>query len=177
MLLWISNSIGRKNWHGGNDTRDMTPLHEWVLCITRLNGSKVLCDVKYDNGFRNADVANAAQRAREENTRRQNEAEAARRKMEAARQQAESDATERRKQVAVANCKGGPKISGGPWFSSTYSVAVVDETKGGDFFCVTTVEYISAAPNPFGGKAARARFTGYEKRTFESISQVRDFAY
>ena len=56
-------------------------------------------------------------------------------------------------------------------------MAVVDETKGGDFFCVTTVEYISAAPNPFGGKAARARFTGYEKRTFESISQVRDFAY
>jgi hypothetical protein len=45
---------------------------------------------------------------------------------------------------------------------------------------VKTVEYLSPAVNPFGGKAARARFTGYRYNIFNDfrlVVEVRDFAY
>jgi hypothetical protein len=86
-------------------------------------------------------------------------------------------ALENAKQLALNDCQGGPKLSGGPWFSSTYRVAANDEIKNAGFFCVKSVEYISAAPNPFGGNAARARFTGYRVGDFQSLVTVRDFAY
>lgn len=97
--------------------------------------------------------------------------------IEEAKKKADAEANEKRKQAALAGCAGGPNLSGGPWFSSTYSVAARDETRRGNFFCVKTVEYISAAPNPFGGNAARARFTGYRNSDFQPVVEVRDFAY
>lgn len=89
----------------------------------------------------------------------------------------EAEALVKRKEVATKDCGARPVLSGGPWFSSTYSVAAMDETQRGNFFCIKTVEYVSAAPNPFGGNAARARFTGYRKGDFQSVVEVRDFAY
>jgi hypothetical protein len=89
-------------------------------------------------------------------------------------------ANEKRKEAAIKDCAGGPKLSGGPWFSSTYSVAANDEVnraKRDGYFCIKTVEYVSAAPNPFGGKAARAKFIGYNNRNFAPLVQVRDFPY
>jgi hypothetical protein len=102
-------------------------------------------------------------------------------------------ALEKQKSAALADCGAEPAISGGPWFSSTYKVAARDAARSG-FLCVKTVEYISAAPNPFGGNAARARFVGYQARyepqrgafglavgqemsTYELTSEVRDFPY
>ncbi len=102
-------------------------------------------------------------------------------------------AAEKQKSAALADCGAEPAISGGPWFSSTYKVAARDAARSG-FLCVKTVEYISAAPNPFGGNAARARFVGYQARyepqrgafglpvgqeisTYELTSEVRDFPY
>jgi hypothetical protein len=49
--------------------------------------------------------------------------------------------------------------------------------QGGGFLCVKSVEYVSAAPNPFGGNAARARFTGYDGFEYKLVNQVRDFPY
>ena len=98
----------------------------------------------------------------------------------AAAAQAASEMNEKRRQIAVTDCGSGPKFSGGPWFSSTYGVAANDEVqraKEAGYFCIKDVEYLSAAPNPFGGKAARAKFTGYKKDRFELLVQVRDFAY
>lgn len=93
---------------------------------------------------------------------------------------AESDANDKRRQVAIADCGNGPKFSGGPWFSSTYSVAANDEARRAqqsEYFCLKAIEYVSAAPNPFGGNAARVRFSGYSKNDFRLLVQVRDFAY
>jgi hypothetical protein len=45
------------------------------------------------------------------------------------------------------------------------------------FVCVKTVEYISPAPNPFGGNAARARFIGYDNNNYNNLVEVRDFPY
>lgn len=99
------------------------------------------------------------------------------REAEARKKAEEAEALTKRKQVAINDCGARPVLSGGPWFSSTYSVAAMDETQRGNFFCVKTVEYVSAAPNPFGGNAARARFTGYRKDDFQPVTEVRDFAY
>jgi len=102
-------------------------------------------------------------------------------------------AVEKQKSAALADCGAEPVVSGGPWFSSTYKVAARDAARHG-FLCVKTIEYISAAPNPFGGNAARARFVGYQARyepqrgafglpigqevsTYELTSEVRDFPY
>jgi hypothetical protein len=88
---------------------------------------------------------------------------------------------ERKKGTAVADCGNSPAMSGGPWFSSTYKIAAQDEAQraiaGGAFVCVKQIEYVSAAPNPFGGSAARARFVGYDKMDYNSLIQVRDFPY
>lgn len=98
--------------------------------------------------------------------------------------------------LALAECKNGPKLSGGPWFSSTYSIAAQDTIRSllrsdeGEqmplfgqmapqrgFLCVASVEYISAAVNQFGGNAARARFVGFDNIKYEPLSEVRDFPY
>jgi hypothetical protein len=110
---------------------------------------------------------------------RQEERDAEQRRRLAAEEEGrklEAEARAKRKESAQADCGTSPKISGGPWFSSTYSVAANDEARRG-FFCVKLVEYVSAAPNPFGGKAARARFIGYNTGDFQPTVQVRDFAY
>jgi hypothetical protein len=108
-------------------------------------------------------------------------------------QENEIRAVEKQKSAALADCGAEPSISGGPWFSSTYKVAARDAARHG-FLCVKTIEYVSAAPNPFGGNAARARFVGYQARyqqkrgafglpvgqeisTYELTSEVRDFPY
>jgi len=93
----------------------------------------------------------------------------------------EAELSEQQKKSALAYCGAEPAISGGPWFSSTYKVAARDEAKRG-FFCVKTIEYVSDAPNPFGGKAARARFRGYrhtysKTQPYNLVDEVRDFAY
>lgn len=87
---------------------------------------------------------------------------------------------ESKKSAAITDCGSAPSVSGGPWsswFTSAYSVGALDEARRGDFFCVKSIEYISPAPNPFGGSAARAQFTGYSASNFEQIVQVRDFIY
>jgi hypothetical protein len=99
------------------------------------------------------------------------------REAEARKKAEEAEALAKRRQVAVKDCGARPILSGGPWFSSTYSVAAMDEARRGNFFCVKTVEHISAAPNPFGGNAARARFTGYRNSDFQPVVEIRDFAY
>lgn len=109
----------------------------------------------------------------------QQEAQAQAQKAEAEAQKAEADAMEKKKQAALADCGPTPKISGGPWFSSTYSIAAVDTARNykNAFLCVKTVQYISAAPNPFGGKAARAEFIGYSAQDYGPVSYVADFPY
>jgi hypothetical protein len=92
---------------------------------------------------------------------------------------------ERRKLAALADCGTSPKLSDGPWFSSTYKVAAQDAARkavsGGDFgpsfLCVKSVEYISPAPNPYGGNAARIKVTGYDPIKFELKAEVGDIAY
>jgi len=90
---------------------------------------------------------------------------------------AQAEAKEKQKQAALADCGPSPQVTGGPWFSSTYSIAALDAARHGNYLCTKTIEYISAAPNPFGGKAARARFTGYRAFDFQLVNEVRDFAY
>jgi uncharacterized protein DUF4189 len=89
---------------------------------------------------------------------------------------------EQRKAIAEKDCPREPSILGGPWFSSTYRIGALDAARNAvsaDFdrvFCVKSVEYLSDAPNPFGGKAARARFIVYD-RDYKLVSQTRDFPY
>lgn len=89
---------------------------------------------------------------------------------------------EQRKAIAQKDCPREPTIVGGPWFSSTYKIGAMDAARNAvtaDFdrvFCVKSVEYLSDAPNPFGGKAARARFIVYD-RDYKLVSQIRDFPY
>jgi hypothetical protein len=91
---------------------------------------------------------------------------------------AAAQAREQRKQAAVNDCgTSGPGISGGPWLSSTYKTAVLDEVRRSGLFCVKAVEYVGAAVNPLGGNAARAKFTGYDGVEFNVVTQVRDFPY
>jgi hypothetical protein len=40
------------------------------------------------------------------------------------------------------------------------------------FSCVKTIEYISAAPNPFGGNVARVRLIGYDPVKYDSLTLV-----
>lgn len=89
---------------------------------------------------------------------------------------AETGEKEKRRYVTLADCGSSPKISSGPCFSSTYNVAATDAARHSGLFCVKTIEGVSAAPNPFGGNAARARFTGH-CRDFELTSVVKDFFY
>lgn len=103
-------------------------------------------------------------------------AEQERLEREAQARKGEAEAKEQRRLAALADCGSSPKISGGPWFSSTYSVGAGDAARRSGLLCVKTIEYISDAPNPFGGKAARARFTGYS-RGFQLTSVVQDFPY
>jgi hypothetical protein len=105
--------------------------------------------------------------------------EAERHAIEQARiEQEQKRAREKRRQVALADCGGTPKLVGGPWFSSTYSVAARDVAQHANgFACVKLVEYISAAPNPFGGKAARVRLTGFDDRDFQPKVAVIDIPY
>ena len=95
----------------------------------------------------------------------------------AKRAQLAAEEKERRKQAALADCGTTPTISGGPWFSSTYKVAAGDATRNPQFLCVKSVEYISAAPNPYGGNAARAKFSGYEPFDYQPVVKLFDFAY
>ena len=89
-------------------------------------------------------------------------------------------ALEARQAVARQDCGQQAAISGGPWFSSTYKVAVNDEIgkyiQSGRMFCIKSVEYISAAPNPLGGNAARIKVTGYD-RSLRLVYFVEDIAY
>lgn len=88
-----------------------------------------------------------------------------------------AQAQEARKNAALADCGAAPTLSGGPWFSSTYKTAATDASRNGRFLCVKTVEYIGAAVNPFGGNAARAKFTGYDALSLQPLSLVMDFPY
>ena len=96
------------------------------------------------------------------------QAEQDRLKSEALARKVAVDAGEQRERAALADCGSSPSISGGPWFSSTYKTGVqheIEEAMHGmfpSFFCVKSVEYLGPAPNPFGGNAARARFTGHD---------------
>jgi hypothetical protein len=94
---------------------------------------------------------------------------------------ADAAAAVQRKQAAIADCGAEPTFSGGPWFSSTYKTAAIDMGRrpppDGRFLCVKTIEYIGAAVNPFGGNAARAKFTGYDAFAFQPLSMVMDFPY
>jgi hypothetical protein len=95
-------------------------------------------------------------------------------------QRADAEARQKRKQVAIADCGAATTISGGPWFSSTYKIAAQEAARTyypNKFLCVKTVKYVSDAPNPFGGKAARAEFVGYDMENFNFLSQVLDFPY
>ncbi len=98
-------------------------------------------------------------------------------------QRAAADTAEQRKHIALADCGPAPSVSGGPWFSSTYKAAVRNEivniTRGIDrsFFCIKSVEYLGAAPNPFGGNAARAKFTGYDPDNLNLTTREREFPY
>lgn len=82
-----------------------------------------------------------------------------------------------RKLAALQQCGPEPKISGGPWFSSTYKVAARDAARHSEFVCVSSVEYLSAAPNPFGGNAARIRLTGFDAYKFEPKVMTIDIPY
>jgi hypothetical protein len=95
---------------------------------------------------------------------------------DAARKAAALEDLEKQRKAATSDCGTDIKLSGGPWFSSTYAIAAKDEAKRG-FFCVKSIEYVSEAVNPFGGKAARARFIGYSQQDFSSVTEVRDFPY
>lgn len=126
-----------------------------------------------------------AQEAQDETERREREAagkarQAAEKKLHEERVAAVAKvAAEKAKvrQAALADCGASPRLSGGPWFSSTYSVAAKDQARSERYLCIKSVEYISAAPNPFGGKAARARITGYTSYDFQPVVEVIDFAY
>jgi len=85
---------------------------------------------------------------------------------------------EAERQNAIRDCGDQVNVSGGPWLSSTYKMAAQDEAKRG-MFCVKKVEYVSDAPNPFGGKAARANFIGYVHAGQHYVlkTETRDFAY
>jgi hypothetical protein len=107
----------------------------------------------------------------------QRAAAAAASKAEEERAAAAARAKEQVKLTALANCGATPNISGGPWFSSTYKTAAIDSSRNESFLCVKTVEYIGAAVNLFGGNAARARFTGYDRVSYEPLSIVMDFPY
>jgi hypothetical protein len=104
-------------------------------------------------------------------------------KSEALARNAAAEAAGQRKQAALVDCGSSPAISGGPWFSSTYKTGVqheVEEATRGmfpSFFCVKSVEYLGPAPNPFGGNAARARFTGHDLRDLSTITTERQFPY
>jgi hypothetical protein len=103
------------------------------------------------------------------------------RQQEALKQKQAAEENEKRKQAALADCGTAPTISGGPWFSSTYKTAATDMGRrpppDGRFVCVKSIEYIGAAVNPFGGNAARAKFTGYDAFSFQPLSMVMDFPY
>lgn len=104
--------------------------------------------------------------------------EAQRQQAEAAKQaEQEAQAKERIRQAALADCGPQPSISGGPWFSSTYKTAAADAARNERFLCVKIIEYVGPAVNPFGGNAARAKFTGYAASTFQPLSAVMDFPY
>jgi len=104
-------------------------------------------------------------------------AEQERLEREAQARKAEAEAKERRRLTALAACGSRPTLSGGPWFSSTYSVAANDQARAVGMLCVKSIEYVGAAPNPFGGNAARARFTGYGASDFQPLVVVQDFFY
>jgi hypothetical protein len=106
------------------------------------------------------------------------QAKAAAEEQQRQQQQAKAE-KERLMAAARADCGASAVLSGGPWFSSTYKIAAGDEAKRaiGRFLCVKSVEYVSAAPNPFGGNAARAKFTGYDAMQLKPLIEVRDFAY
>jgi hypothetical protein len=112
-------------------------------------------------------------------TNQENQRIAAQRQQEEAARQAQlvAEANQKIRQAALADCGPQPTISGGPWFSSTYKIAASDASRNGRFLCTKTIEYIGAAVNPFGGNAARARFTGYDAITFQPLVEVRDFPY
>ena len=88
-----------------------------------------------------------------------------------------AQAKEKIKQTALADCGPQPAVSGGPWFSSTYKVAAADAARADGLLCTKTVEYIGPAVNPFGGNAARAKFSGYDAINFQPVMVVRDFPY
>jgi len=95
-------------------------------------------------------------------------------------QEAKQAEKERLKQAAQSDCGASPTLSGGPWVSSTYKVGALDEAERALsrwFLCVKAIEYISPAPNPLGGNAARAKFVGYDRFEYKPHSEIRDFFY
>lgn len=114
---------------------------------------------------------------REEQRLANERAQQQRKEQEERERRAQAEAREKRKQAALADCGSVPKISGGPWFSSTYEIAARDEARRSGFLCVKLIKYLSAAPTRLAERR-RARFTGYRNNNdYSAAAEVRDFAY
>jgi hypothetical protein len=96
----------------------------------------------------------------------------------AQKQKAETQAREQFRRAALAECGSEPNFIGGPGSSDTYKVGALDKARAisGTFLCIKTIEYIGPAVNPFGGKAARAKFMGFDHQ-FNTVVEVFDFFY
>jgi hypothetical protein len=149
----------------------------FVVSIDALNSNRRVVQAvwKRDTGQWRIESAVAVLASQEQAAAR---AQAAADEQQRLQQQAKAE-KERLIAAARADCGTSPALSGGPWFSSTYNVGALDEAKRalGPFLCIKSVEYVSAAPNPFGGKAARAKFTGYDAIQIKPLTDVRDFPY
>jgi hypothetical protein len=147
---------------GGILLPDQPPAGSFIVAEKRGGSRWTVTQNRLDELAKSEQQENVRKKAQEAEDRRKGE---------------EAEAREKRKQAALADCGARPSLSGGQPSSETYPVAVGDEIRRGNFFCVKTVEYLSPAVNQFGGKAARARFTGYRSSDFQLVVEVRDFAY
>jgi len=88
----------------------------------------------------------------------------------------------------IARKASEPELDGRPfwaWFSGTYKVAAMDQVNAlaypntwpkATFYCIKSVKYEGAAPNPYGGKGARIRITGYDWE-LKPVYAVKDIYY
>ncbi|SDG88527.1 hypothetical protein SAMN05216338_1003323 [Bradyrhizobium sp. Rc2d] len=84
---------------------------------------------------------------------------------------------ERRKQAALADCGSNwPTLISGPWFSTTYKTAAIDGARRSNYLCVKSIEYLGAAPNPFGLNSAKARLIFYTNNAIRQTQDI-DFFY
>jgi hypothetical protein len=85
---------------------------------------------------------------------------------QAAAQKEAQDLIDHRKS-ALADCGQSPKVSRGPWLSSTYSIGALKNAtelvQAGEYICSKSITYIGPDVNPFGGSAAKANFAGYDR--------------